>query len=230
MISLGNRFCYFCASVALSEEDLREFLQEPLAALPPVVAARLPEIRILLVPYLAKGAQVKPRSAAEPLVVEEKPADSNALQAGSVVTRAGAVLAFAVKDTEVSDYHYRFYRSIADLLAGEHGEDVPPQYTSLLKEELQKGAHGEVDEDSWRLKELLDEKDRRSIRDTKRFRDYSRQSFIDTITLYMHGICCDIDVETGPRQLASHLLRKRLKLLRTVYPPPPGYAVFPEET
>ena len=48
----------------------------------------------------------------------------------------------------------------------------------------------------------------------KAFRAYARQSFIDTLTLYLHGICCDIDVDTGPRQLPSRYLRKRLLLLR----------------
>ena len=50
-------------------------------------------------------------------------------------------------------------------------------------------------------------------RDRNMFRDYGRQSFIDSLTLYLHGICCDIDVETGPRQLASRYLRKRLQVL-----------------
>ena len=53
--------------------------------------------------------------------------------------------------------------------------------------------------------------------------------FVDSLTLFLHGICCDIDVETGPRQLASRHMRKRLELLRGFYPPPKGYAVFPED-
>ena len=65
-------------------------------------------------------------------------------------------------------------------------------------------------------------------KETKVFRDYARQSFIDTLTLYLHGICCDIDVETGPRQLPSRHLRKRLNVLFALFPPPSGYAVFPE--
>jgi len=56
-----------------------------------------------------------------------------------------------------------------------------------------------------------------------------RQSFIDTLTLYLHGICCDIDVEPGPRQIPSNHLRKRLQLLKELFPPPQGYAVFPED-
>ena len=91
------------------------------------------------------------------------------------------------------------------------------------------GAHGEVDEIAWRMKVELEDKDRDGVRPTKRFREYVRQSFIDTLTLYMHGICCDIDVETGPRQLPSNLLRKRLKFLKEQYPAPQGYAVFPED-
>ena len=66
-------------------------------------------------------------------------------------------------------------------------------------------------------------------RESKAFQIYSRQSFVDTLTLFLHGICCDIDVETGPRQLASRHMRKRLELLRKFYPPPKGYAVFPED-
>src|SRR5580698_8390212 len=54
MIPLSNTFSYFCASVPLSEEDLKEYLEEPVAALPPTIAAALPKISILLVPYLER--------------------------------------------------------------------------------------------------------------------------------------------------------------------------------
>jgi hypothetical protein len=52
---------------------------------------------------------------------------------------------------------------------------------------------------------------------------------VDTLTLYLHGICCDIDVDTGPRQLPSRFMRRRLMLLEELFPPPKGYAVFPEQ-
>src|SRR5689334_13945877 len=55
MIPLSNMFSYFCASVPLTDEDVKEYLQEPIAALPPVIAARLPKISILLVPYLERA-------------------------------------------------------------------------------------------------------------------------------------------------------------------------------
>jgi hypothetical protein len=36
-------------------------------------------------------------------------------------------------------------------------------------------------------------------------------------------------VDTGPRQLPSRHLRRRLELLHDIFPPPEGYAVFPAE-
>ena len=66
-------------------------------------------------------------------------------------------------------------------------------------------------------------------RETKLFREYARQAYVDTLTLYLHGLCCDIDVEAGPRQIPSRNLRKRLALLEDAFPPPEGYAVFPEQ-
>jgi len=227
MVPLSNRFCYFCASAALSPEDLREYLDEPVAALPPVVAARLPEIRILLVPYLEAGD--KPKTPASLLVASEKPLETLSQPFGSVLSPHGAVFAFAVKDTEVADYHYRLYHAIAQLLTGRNGSDVPADYIDTLRQELAAKANGEVDELSWRLKLDLDDKDRAPGRPTPRFRKYYTQSFLDTLTLYLHGICCDIDVETGPRQLPSNLLRRRLNLLKKAFPPPPGYAVLPED-
>src|SRR5437588_7834460 len=55
MIPLSNTFSYFCASVPMSEEDLKEYLEEPVAALPPAIASSLPKVSILLVPYLEKA-------------------------------------------------------------------------------------------------------------------------------------------------------------------------------
>jgi hypothetical protein len=107
-------------------------------------------------------------------------------------------------------------------------EETQIQYCTVLREELNAGVHGEVDEESWHMKQGLLRRQTNVRKETKLFRDYARQSFIDTLTLYLHGICCDIDVETGPRQLPSRHLRKRLNVLFGLFPPPNGYAVFPE--
>jgi len=238
MIPLSNTFSYFCASVPLSEEDLKEYLEEPVAALPPAVAAALPKISILLVPYLERGnaeringQRTNTRDRAKPPAAEyvsiEKPLHGRISAATQLSLGGETVLAFALKDQEVAEYHYRFYHLLATVLGEHWTENVETGYSRLMREELSSDVHGEVDESSWRLKQAL----RRSqaAMSAKAFRTYARQSFIDTLTLYLHGICCDIDVDTGPRQLPSRYLRKRLLVLQDLFPAPHGYAVFPEQ-
>lgn len=232
MIPLASRFSYFCAAATLSPEELKDYLDEPVAALPPAVRAALPSVQILLVPYLerildAPGTR-KQKPQPEILVSAEKPNDDRASETAVLVTPEDAVIAFAVKEAEVADYHYRFYRVIAELIA-RRPEGIPSNYRELVDAELAQEANGEVDEESWVLKESLTAADRKPARRTARFKAYLSQSFVDTLTLYLHGVCCDIDVEPGPRQLPSHLLRKRLRLFREIFPPPEGYAVLPED-
>lgn len=237
MIPLSNTFSYFCASVPLSEEDVSEYLQEPIAALPPLIAAQLPKISIILVPYLEKSGERRapeknngrPGRSAGQYVTIEKPPENRLSWEAQLQTGDEAVLLFALKDQDVAEYHYRFYHLLASLVAAHRGGDVVERYARLLREELRARVHGEVDEESWRLKQAMLRRQNDLRRETKVFREYAEQSFIDTLTLYLHGICCDIDVETGPRQLQSRYLRQRLKLLRELYPPPEGYVLFPEE-
>lgn len=230
MIPLSNTFSYFCASVPMSEDDLKEYLEEPIAALPVAVAAVLPKISIMLVPYLERVNGKDKRKAPGEFVCTEKPPESRLFWASQVRfdNDKEEVLLFALKDQEVAEYHYRFYQRLATLMGDRWSPKAEELYSKLLREELNNSVHGEVDEESWRLKQTLLRRQTDIRKETKLFRDYTRLSFIDTLTLYLHGVCCDIDVETGPRQLPSKYLRDRLNLLYTLYPPPEGYAVFPE--
>lgn len=227
MIPLRKPFSYYFAALPLTEEDIREYLDEPIAALPPSIVSQLPKISILLVPYLEKSQRGQGRSGE--MVRLDKPSESKNSWTSCVLSKEEAVLAFAVKEQEVADYHYRFYHCLAQLVADHWPTEAQQQYGTVLREELNAKVNGEVDEASWRLKQLIVRRYSATRRETKAFQEYSKQSFIDTLTLYLHGICCDIDVETGPRQLPSRYLRKRLVLLRSLYSPPEGYPVFPEE-
>jgi hypothetical protein len=230
MIPLSNTFSYFCASVPLSEDDLKEYLEEPVAALPPAVAAALPKISILLVPYLERANgrdKGREKATAADYVSIEKPPEGRISTSTQLKLGDETVLAFALKDQEVAEYHYRFYHLLAAVIGEHGGDEAEAHYGRLLRDELTADAHGEVDEPSWRLKQGV--RRSKNAGSARAFRDYARQSFVDTLTLYLHGICCDIDVETGPRQLPSRYLRKRLMLLEEIFPPPKGYAVFPEQ-
>ena len=231
MIPLNNRFSYFFTALPMTEDDIKEYLEEPVAALPPALLSSLPSSRIFLVPYLERAGtrvvQEHNRSGAQ--IAFEKPDERVQLWTAKVVTDEEAVLVFAVKDLEVADYHYRFYHLVAEVAAALVPDPAMEEFHGILRDELNGGIHGEVDEQSWQLKQGLLRRARRVVKKTKGFERYARQALADTLTLYLHGICCDIDVDTGPRQIASRHLRRRLELLHSMFPPPSGYVVFPEE-
>ncbi len=223
MTPVNNKISCFLM-LPIAEEDLRPYLHDPVAALPPAACEILPRVGIVLAPYLERGSA---RTSAA--VVNEKPAEAKLLYSAHVNGDDFATLFFTVKDEEVSDYHYYFFDEIAALISHRWPQKVQDVYHGLLREELSSEVHGEVDEKSWHLKQTLLRRPMAARKDGKPFRDYARQSFEDTMTLYLHGLCCDIDVETGPRQLPSRHLRKRLEALKALFPPPEGHAVFPED-
>jgi hypothetical protein len=230
LIPLSNPFSYFSAAMPLSEEDVREYLQEPIAALPPAVVAALPKTSILLVPYVERPARRHKAGEGQDLISIDPPPEDRQLRASVLIGEKKEVtLTFGLKEQELDDYHYRFFHAIATLMGDRWNQAARDGYSALLREELNAHTHGEVDEESWQLKQSLIRRQSTFRRETKSFTEYARQSFIDTLTLYLHGICCDIDVDTGPRQLPSRHLRKRLELLNELYPPGEGYAVFPED-
>lgn len=224
MVPLSNTFSYFCIT-PVAEEDLKQYLQEPISALPPAVCESLPKVAVFLAPYLEKR-----NGKGGDSVTFEKPPDNRRVRAARTLAEDAATLVFAIKDEEVSDYHYCFYNAVAALMAKFCSPGAQESFFRVLREELSSEVHGEVDERSWRMKQALLRRQTNVRRQTKLFREYALQSLEDTLTLYLHGICCDIDVETGPRQMPSRYLRKRLEVLSALFPPPEGYAVFPEQT
>jgi hypothetical protein len=179
---------------------------------------------LVLVPYLEKG-----NGRAGDSVSFEPPPEGRQLTAARVAGVQMTVLVLATKEEDIANYHYTFYNSLAALIADTWQPESQEAFYRQLREELNAEVHGEVDERSWHLKQALVRRQANVRKETKLFRDYARQAFEDTLTLYLHGTCCDIDVETGPRQMPSRYLRKRLELLLSLYPPPEGYTVFPDQ-
>jgi len=223
MVPLSNTFSYFSAT-PLAEEDLKQYLHDPISALPPSICAVLPKVGIALAPYLEKG-----NGKSGDAVSFERPAEHRHVPLSRMQNEDGVTLIFAIKDEPIADYHYTFYSALASLVADHWSRDSQERFFRLLREEMKSQVHGEVDDRSWHLKQGLLRRQKNVRKETKLFRDYARQAFEDTLTLYLHGMCCDIDVGTGPRQMPSRHLRKRLELLMALYPPPEGYAVFPEQ-
>ena len=223
MIPVTNRFSYF-SMLPIAEEDLRQYLNDPIAAISPAITAAMPRIGILLVPYLEKG-----NGKEGDCVTFERPAEARQIAAAAREIGDAVVLALSLRDLEIADYHYQFYNALAAVVAGRWSQEIQERFFRTIREELSAEVHGEVDEKSWHLKQSLLRRQTNVRKETKLFREYARQAFEDTLTLYLHGTCCDIDVETGPRQMPSRYLRRRIELLMSVFPPPEGYAVLPEQ-
>src|SRR5437870_2599897 len=96
MIPLSNTFSYF-ASTPLSEEDLKEYLEEPVAALPPSIISALPKISILLVPYLERANgrdNGKARADAAEYISMDKPPEGRSSSSTQLQLADETVLAF----------------------------------------------------------------------------------------------------------------------------------------
>lgn len=227
LVPISSRFSYFFTGIPFGEEDVKEYLEDPIQSLPAVLRKLLPEVAIVLVPYIECGAPGdKPL---EDLICFERPDRKRQVWASRAVTEEGPVLLFGLREHDVGEYHYLLFRALARLAADVVPTEAQDQFGGILRDELTAGVHGEVDDESWEAKQSLLRRQQNVRRKTKGFTKYLHQALTDTLTLYLHGICCDIDIETGPRQLASRHLRRRLELLQSLYPPPEGYAVFPED-
>jgi hypothetical protein len=239
MVPITKSFSYFTA-MPVEEGDLRRWLFDPIAAVPPKVGEVLPHLRFVLVPYLEspvvrstrKSAAKSKPAASGPrgeMVTFRRPAAKRQLLAHYLSEADETFLFLAVKNQDLADYHYVFYNGLASLITQGLTAKQRERFDALVREELVNETHGEVDEASWRLKEEVLQRAVDPTRNSKALQNYFSQALIDTLTLYLHGLCCDIDIEAGPRQLASRPLRQRLQLLREILPPPKGIPLFPEE-
>lgn len=223
MVPLSGKIKFYSAGLRLNEEDEKELIYDPVSSLPPMVRELLPEISIVLVPHLegVDGSTVV--MEAPKTDVEDRIWQNEFQEDGNVV------LTFAVQGCDSGDYHYRFFRTIAAKVAERAEPKFWAGFEEILRDELKRRVHGDVDEDSWRAKDELMSKSGTPWRDSKQFQAYARIATSDTLTLYLHGLCCDIDVEPGPRQIQSRELRKRLVWLNEKVGAPEGYAIFPEQ-
>src|SRR6266571_4707769 len=111
MVPLGTVFSYFLV-MPIAEEDLKQYLEDPIAALPQAICAALPKVGILLVPYLEKA-----NGKNGDMICFDKPTEAKQIFASRLLRRDAATLVFATKDEEMADYHYCFYNAIAALVA-----------------------------------------------------------------------------------------------------------------
>ena len=228
MISLGKWISYFSV-VPLDESELQRLVYDPASAIPSKMSGIIPKLRIVLVPFLEKPARANGSGARGPIISFQLPPKAKRMVSGNLESDGETFVFLSIHDEDVADAHYILYQQLAELIAARAvGAEVDAFY-ELLRSELRGNVHGEIDERAWQLKDDLLRKQTDPRRETKLVAAYRQQSLQDTLTLYLHGLCCDIDVDAGPRQLASGHIRKRLLVLKDFLPPPKGVALFPEE-
>lgn len=216
----------YCSVTPQEDVDLQRLIHDPASATPPVIASILPRLHFVLAAYLKKPHG---KAAGGPLLAFKKPPESRQIFSTHVQENGEDFIFLASKDEDIADYHDALYYELATLVVDRAGEGSTDQFHALIREELRNEVRGEVDDQSWKLKDQLLSRQADPAKNTKAFRSYAREAMIDTLTLYLHGLCCDLDVEAGPRQLPSRFLRRRLELLQALFPPPSGIAVFPED-
>src|SRR5208283_3786094 len=147
MIPLTAKFSYF-STLPVAEDEIKQYLNDPIAALSPALVASLPQVGVILAPYLERG-----NGKEGDAVRFERPAESRYLGYCRRELGDWTVFAFGIKDGDVAEYHYRLYNALAALAADRWGQDVQERFFRAIREELSAEVHGEVDEKGWHLKQ-----------------------------------------------------------------------------
>ena len=226
MVPVNGALSYFSV-IPMEPSDLQRLVYDPAAAAPPKLLETISGVRLVLVGYLEKPS--KKAEAEGPLITFQEPSATKTLFSAVTNFEGETYLFLAVKDSDVADSHDTLYDELAMLFVERADEKLVAPFTALIRDELRHQVRGELDERGWKIKDQLVSRQSDVTRDTKLFRSYVDQAMIDTLSLYLHGLCCDIDVETGPRQLPTRSIRKRLEVMREILAPPSGVALFPEE-
>src|SRR5437899_3281532 len=110
MTPLTSKFSYF-STLPIAEEDLRQYLHDPIAAISPAIVGALPKVGIILAPYLEKS------NGKGGAIAFERPSETRHIPSSRAEAGDLTVLALGVKEIEVADYHYQFYNALAGIIA-----------------------------------------------------------------------------------------------------------------
>jgi len=189
----------------LSGEIVREFLRPAARAVPRSLAARLPPCRIALAPKLGDASSQW------------------------VETAEGIHISVAYGEEQAHDVAMEFLTCVGQALWEVAESAERRAYLRLLKDELDAGVTGEIDEDAFREKRVLLSSPVLAA-SRRQLMKYARASFASSVAEYVHCLWHDVTVREGPEHLPPNALRRRLELLTRWFPPNRGYRLFPEKS
>ncbi len=141
------------------------------------------------------------------------------------VTNRGLDVSVATAGVEDHDIAMELLLCLGQVLWEKLSEPECREYGLLLRDEVQRGIEGEIDEQALAQKRSLFESRCQATR-VKRLARYAQASFAGTAAEYVHCLWHDVQVRGGPTHLPAPQLRRRLELLRRWFPPDRGYRLF----
>jgi len=99
-------------------------------------------------------------------------------------------------------------------------------YWTILRDEINSGIQGEIDEQALAEKRYLFES-RSHANSARCLESYGCASFAGTAAEYIHCLWHDVSIRSGADYLPAVPLRRRMELLVRWFPPDRGYRLFP---
>src|SRR5215469_8858152 len=99
-------------------------------------------------------------------------------------------------------------------------------YWTILRDEINSGVEGEIDEQALdKKRSLLGNRSRANS--ARHLESYGSSSFAGTAAEYVHCLWHDVSIRSGADYLPAEPLRRRLELIARWFPPDRGYRLFP---
>jgi hypothetical protein len=141
-------------------------------------------------------------------------------------TRAGLELSLPAGGSEDHDVALELLVCLGQALWERLSPAELRAYWTLLRDEIDSGIEGEIDEQALAEKRSLFES-RSHASSPARLESYARASFAGTAAEYVHSLWHDVSIRAGPEFLPADVLRRRLMPLARWFPPDRGYRLFP---
>jgi hypothetical protein len=187
----------------ISESLVREFIRPAVRAVPSSMARRLGPCRIAL---LAQG-------------------ELDVTSRWTTTTRALEV-SVTTKEFEEHDIAMELLVCLGQALWERLSVAELSAYWTILRDEINSGMEGEIDEQALDEKRSLFESPSHA-NSARHLESYGCASFAGTAAEYVHCLWHDVSIRSGANYLPAEPLRRRLELLARWFPPDRGYRLFP---
>ncbi len=201
-LRLAHGWILSCDS-GISESLVREFIRPAVRAVPSSMARRLGLCRTLLLAEAEAGVTSQ-----------------------WIRTTSGLEMSVTTGQFEEHDIAMEMLVCLGQALWERLSDAQRRAYWTILRDEINSGIEGEIDE------EALDQKrslfaSRSRAKSARHMESYGCASFAGTAAEYVHCLWHDVSIRSGANYLPAEPLRRRLELIARWFPPDRGHRLFP---